>query len=131
MFSLQLLGNKQEAIGSYTDLIKRNLPDESSNAVAINNLIALKGPKDISDGLKKLDRLIEKNSGDQSFKLIPGLELKLSSKQKESIYTNRMLLLLHSNKIDQVIIYQYFSFHFFLFVWNLLNIWLTFFCYYD
>ncbi|KAD3068439.1 hypothetical protein E3N88_36319 [Mikania micrantha] len=97
----QLLGNKQEAIASYTNLIKRNLPDEPSNAVAINNLIALKGPKDITDGLKKLDRLIQKNSGDQSFQLVPSLELKLSPKQKESIYINRMLLLLHSNKIDQ------------------------------
>ncbi|XP_071706357.1 uncharacterized protein [Rutidosis leptorrhynchoides] len=97
----QLLGNKQDAVASYTALMKRNLPDESSNAVAVNNLIALKGPKDISDGLKKLDRLIEKNSGDQSFKLVPVLELKLTPKQKESIYINRMLLLLHSNKIDQ------------------------------
>ncbi|KAI3520463.1 hypothetical protein L1887_09899 [Cichorium endivia] len=97
----QLLGNKQEAIASYTDLIKRNLPDESSNAVAINNLIALKGTKDISDGLRKLDRIIQKNTKDQSFQLVPGLELKLSPKQKEAIYTNRMLLLLHSNKIDQ------------------------------
>ncbi|KAK9060729.1 hypothetical protein SSX86_021435 [Deinandra increscens subsp. villosa] len=97
----QLLGNRQEAIASYTDFIKRNLPDESSNAVAINNLIALKGPKDITDGLKKLDRLIQKNSGDKSFQLVSSLELKLSPKQKESIYINRMLLLLHSNKIDQ------------------------------
>lgn len=99
-----MLGNRQEAIASYTDLIKRNLPDEPSNAVAINNLIALKGPKDITDGLKKLDRLIQKNSADKSFQLVPGLELKLSPKQKESIYINRMLLLLHSNKIDQVVI---------------------------
>ena len=105
MVLLQLLGNKSEAMSSYTDLIKRNLTDdESSNAVAINNLIALKGPKDASDGLKKLDRIIQKNNGDQSFGLVPGLELKLSPKQKESIFINRMLLLLHSNKIDQVII---------------------------
>nr|XP_043638845.1 signal recognition particle subunit SRP72-like [Erigeron canadensis] len=97
----QLLGKKQEAIASYADFIKRNLTDKSSNAVAINNLIALKGPKDISDGLKKLDRLIEKNSVDRSFKLVPGLELKLVPKQKESIYINRMLLLLHSNKISE------------------------------
>lgn len=96
----QLLGNKQEAIVAYTDLIKRNLPDEPTNAVAINNVVALKGPKDISDGLRKLDRLITK-TGDQSFQLVPGLELKLSPKQKEAIYINRMLLLLHSNKIDQ------------------------------
>ncbi|KAL8191829.1 hypothetical protein R6Q57_028560 [Mikania cordata] len=115
----QLLGNKQEAVASYTNLIKRNLPDESSNAVAINNLIALKGPKDIADGLKKLDRLIQKNSGDQSFQLVPSLELKLSPKQKESIYINRMLLLLHSNKIDQVIIvYDFFMQYLFLEVYS-------------
>lgn len=106
------MGNKQEAIASYSDLIRRNLPDESSNAVAINNLIALKGPKDVSDGLRKLDRLIERNIADQSFQLVPGLELKLSPKQKESIFINRMLLLLHSNKIDQVIILKQKSFLF-------------------
>ncbi|KAK2979913.1 hypothetical protein RJ640_029576 [Escallonia rubra] len=97
----QLLGHTQEALKSYADFIKRNLPDESSVAVAINNLIALKGPKDISDGLRKLDRLIEKGNEQQSFQLARGLELKLSSKQREAIYINRVLLLLHSNKMDQ------------------------------
>ncbi|KAK3014303.1 hypothetical protein RJ639_008874 [Escallonia herrerae] len=97
----QLLGHTQEALKSYVDFIKRNLPDESSVAVAMNNLIALKGPKDISDGLRKLDRLIEKGYEQQSFQLARGLELKLSSKQREAIYINRVLLLLHSNKMDQ------------------------------
>lgn len=71
--------------------------------MAINNLIALKGPKDISDGLRKLDKLIEKGDGTQKFQLTRGLDIKLSPKQKESLYLNRMLLLLHSNKMDQVI----------------------------
>ena len=106
-----MLGNKPEAMSSYTDLIKQNLPDESSNAVAINNLIALNGPKDASDGIKKLDRIIQNINGDQSFGIVPGLELKLSPKQKESIFINRMLLLLHSNKIDQVIIIYFHLFH--------------------
>lgn len=97
----QLLGNTKEAVQSYIDTIKRNLADEPSLAVATNNLIALKGPKDISDSLRKLDRLIEKGSGNRSFQLAHGLDLKLSPKQKEAIYTNRMLLLLHSNKMDQ------------------------------
>ncbi|GKB08377.1 hydroquinone glucosyltransferase [Tanacetum coccineum] len=61
--------------------------------VEINNLIALKGFKDASDGFKNLDRIIQKNR-DQNFGLVPGLELKLSPKQKESIFINRMLLLL-------------------------------------
>lgn len=97
----QILGNTQEALESYTDIIKKNLDDELSLAVAINNLIALKGPKDISDGLRKLDKLVEKGDGTQKFQLTRGLDIKLSPKQKESVYLNRMLLLLHSNKMDQ------------------------------
>ncbi|KAL3516481.1 hypothetical protein ACH5RR_023383 [Cinchona calisaya] len=97
----QMLGNTREALESYTDIIKKNLADESSLAVAINNLIALKGPKDVSDGLRKLDRLIEKGDGTKSFQLAHGLDLKLSIKQREVVYINRMLLLIHSNKLDQ------------------------------
>ncbi|KAL0459240.1 UNVERIFIED_CONTAM: Signal recognition particle subunit SRP72 [Sesamum latifolium] len=97
----QLLGNIQEAFESYSSIIKKNLADESSLAVAISNLIALKGPKDVSDGLRKLDKLIEKGEGPLTFHLARGLDLKLSQKQREAIYVNRMLLLLHSNKLDQ------------------------------
>ncbi|KAA8521616.1 hypothetical protein F0562_012289 [Nyssa sinensis] len=97
----QLLGHTQAAIESYTDIIKRNLADESSLAVATNNLISLRGPKDVSDSLRKLDRLIEKGNGPQSFQLASGLDLKLSPKQREAIYINRVLLLLHSNRMDQ------------------------------
>lgn len=70
--------------------------------MAVNNLIAIKGPKDVSDGLRKLDKLIEKSDGPEKFQLARGLDLKLSQKQREAIYTNRVLLLLHSNKMDQV-----------------------------
>ncbi|KAL0435428.1 UNVERIFIED_CONTAM: Signal recognition particle subunit SRP72 [Sesamum radiatum] len=97
----QLLGNTQEAFELYSSIIKKNLADESSLAVAISNLIALKGPKDVSDGLRKLDKLIEKGEGPLTFHLARGLDLKLSQKQREAIYVNRMLLLLHSNKLDQ------------------------------
>lgn len=82
------------------DMIKRDMADESSIAVAINNLVSLKGPKDVSDSLKKLDRLKEKEA--QSFRLAHGLDLKLSAKEREAIYANRVLLLLHANRIDQV-----------------------------
>lgn len=97
------MGHTQEAVQSYTDIIKKNLADEPSVAVAINNLVALKGLRDISDSLRKLDRLTEKGSGPQNFQLARGLDLKLSAKQRETIYANRVLLLLHSNKMDQVI----------------------------
>ncbi|KAL2485997.1 SRP72 RNA-binding domain [Abeliophyllum distichum] len=97
----QILGNTQEAFESYTDVIKRNLADDSSLAVATNNLIALKGPKDVADGLRKLDKLIEKGEGPQTFQLARGLDVKLSRKQREAIFVNRLLLLIHSNKMDQ------------------------------
>ncbi|MBA0566818.1 hypothetical protein Golax_009070, partial [Gossypium laxum] len=95
----QLLGQTQEAAGAYTDIVNRNLADEPSLAVAVNNLIAVKGPKEISDSLRKLDRLKEKDS--QKFELARAIDLKLSPKQKETIYANRVLLLLHANKMDQ------------------------------
>ncbi|CAL0306389.1 unnamed protein product [Lupinus luteus] len=95
----QLLGRKQDANEAYTDIIKRDLADESSIAVAVNNLISLKGPKDVSDSLRTLDRLKEKET--QNFELACGLDLKLLAKQKEAIYSNRVLLLLHANKLDQ------------------------------
>lgn len=95
----QLLGRKQDAIEAYVDMIKRDMADESSIAVAVNNLVSLKGPKDVSDSLKKLDRLKEKEI--QSFRLAHGLDLKLSAKEREAIYANRVLLLLHANRIDQ------------------------------
>ena len=98
----QLLGNTPEAMEAYTGIINRNLAEESSLAVAINNLVVLKGPKYISDSLRKLDRLMEKGNGAQRFQLSNGLESKLSPKQRETIYANCVLLLLHSNKMDQV-----------------------------
>ncbi|XP_074312365.1 uncharacterized protein LOC141647897 [Silene latifolia] len=96
----QLLGDTQAAMGVYLDMIKRNYADISTLAVATNNLIGLRGPKDVSDSLKKIDRLLEK--GDEGrFQLTSELEWKLSVKQKEAVYVNRALLLLHANRIDQ------------------------------
>ena len=106
---LQLLGHTQEAIESYTGTINRNLADASSLAVATNNLIALRGTKDASDSLRKLDRLIEKTGGARQFQLTNGLDFKLSQRQKEALYSNRLLLLLQANKLDQVS--RHFSVH--------------------
>lgn len=100
-FIHQLLGRSHEAIEAYTDIIKRDVSDESSLAVAVNNLIALKGSKDVSDSMRKFDRLKERDL--QNFHLARGLDLKLSPKQREAIYANRVLLLLHANKLDQVL----------------------------
>ncbi|KFK41175.1 hypothetical protein AALP_AA2G095200 [Arabis alpina] len=95
----QVLGQLQESTSFYVDFIERKVDDESSLAVAVNNLIALKGSRNVSDGLKKLDKLKEKDS--QNFQLTQALDMKLSQKNKEAIYANRLLLLLHGNKMDQ------------------------------
>ncbi|KAJ6809067.1 signal recognition particle subunit SRP72-like [Iris pallida] len=97
----QLLGHTQEAIESYTSIINRNLADASSHAVATNNLISLRGTKDASDSLRKLDQLIEKPVGARQFQFANGLDFKLSQRQKEALFSNRLLLLLQTNKIDQ------------------------------
>ena len=117
IFLLQLLGHTQEAIESYTGMINRNLADASSLAVATNNLIALRGTKDTSDSLRKLDRLMEKTGGARQFQLANGLNFKLSQRQKEAIYSNHLLLLLQANKLDQV---RNFSStrHFFVYLFN-------------
>ncbi|KAF5746502.1 putative Signal recognition particle subunit srp72 [Tripterygium wilfordii] len=94
----QLLGRTQDALEAYTGVIDRNLADESSLAVAVNNLVALKGSKDVSDSLRKLDRLKEKDA--QNFQLSGSLD-KLSSNQRLTIYANRVLLLLHANRMEQ------------------------------
>lgn len=78
------------------------MADASSIAVAMNNLIALKGAKEVSDGLKKLDQLVKKDDTKRHFQLANGLEFKLFARQKEAIYSNRVLLLLQANKLDQV-----------------------------
>ncbi|XP_020577004.1 signal recognition particle subunit SRP72-like [Phalaenopsis equestris] len=97
----QLLGKKDAAVKAYIDIINRNLADASSLAIATNNLISLRGTKDASDSLRKLDRLIEKDQNSKLFKLASGLDFKLSQRQKESLYSNRLLLLLQTNKMDQ------------------------------
>ncbi|KAG6490491.1 signal recognition particle subunit SRP72-like [Zingiber officinale] len=100
-YAHQLQGRTQEAIEAYTAILNRNPSDYPSLAVATNNLVSLRGTKDVSDSLRRLDRLIEKGSGGKQFQLANGLDFKLSSRQKESLYSNRLLLLLQANKMDQ------------------------------
>ncbi|CAI0425734.1 unnamed protein product [Linum tenue] len=95
----QLLGRSDEAIEAYTEMISPNLADDlSSLAVAVNNLVAQRGPKEVSDSLKKLELL--KEQGGVDYRLARALD-KLSPTQRETIYANRVLLLLHANKMDQ------------------------------
>lgn len=50
--------------------------------------------------LSRFDRLIEKDAAGKP-RFADALALKLSPRQKEALFFNRFLLLLHSNKLDQ------------------------------
>ncbi|CAO2182091.1 unnamed protein product [Urochloa humidicola] len=102
----QLQGQSQEAMQTYVNMINTKSPkspiaDSSSLAVATANLISLRGTKDTADSLKKLDQLIKKSTAPNQLQLIESLDFKLSPRQKEALYSARVLLLLHTNKIDQ------------------------------
>ncbi|XP_062228033.1 uncharacterized protein LOC133926231 [Phragmites australis] len=97
----QLQGQSQEAMQTYVNMINRKTADSSSLAVAITNLISLKGTKDAADSLRKLDRLFEKSTAPNQLQLIESLDFKLSPRQKEALYSACVLLLLHANKTDQ------------------------------
>jgi hypothetical protein len=101
-YIFQLQGQTQEAMGTYVHMTKEKSADPSSRAVASTNLISLKGTKDAADNLRKLDRLIEKSTAPNQLQLVESLDFKLSPRQKESLYSARVLLLLHENKTDQV-----------------------------
>ncbi|CAA6664168.1 unnamed protein product [Spirodela intermedia] len=96
----QLQGHPEEALQVYSDIVNK-VADASSIAVATNNLIALKGTKEVSDSLRKLDQLVKKDDTKRHFQLANGLEFKLFARQKEAIYSNRVLLLLQASKLDQ------------------------------
>ncbi|XP_051227513.1 uncharacterized protein [Lolium perenne] len=97
----QLQGQTQEAMETYVNMTNKKSGDPSSLAVATTNLISLKGTKDAADSLRKLDRLVEKSTAPNQLQLIESLEFKLPPRKKEALYSARVLLLLHANKIDQ------------------------------
>jgi signal recognition particle subunit SRP72 len=98
----QLQGQSQEAMQTYINVINRKSDDSSPLAVATTNLISLKGTKDIASCLEKLDRLIGKSNAPNQLQLVESLDFKLFPRQKEALYSAPVLLLLHTNQIDQV-----------------------------
>lgn len=96
-------GRVEEATESYNAILKRKPADAPSLSVATNNLVALKGVRDLFDGLKKTEKFLEKKGAGQKIQFAENLEHRLSARQKECMSFNRCLLLLHSNKLDQVL----------------------------
>jgi signal recognition particle subunit SRP72 len=97
----QMQGRFDEALESYNAILKKKPADAPSLAVATNNLIAVKGARDLFDALKKTEKLLEKKDAGQKLQFAENLENRLSMRQKEALSFNRCLLLLHSNKLDQ------------------------------
>ncbi|MCO5562108.1 hypothetical protein L7F22_015734 [Adiantum nelumboides] len=92
-----------EALEAYNKLLKQKLGDAPSMAVACNNVVVLRGSKELADSIRKLDNLFEKKtSPEQGLDFVDTLEHKLSARQKEAIAFNRLLVLLLGNKLDQV-----------------------------
>ncbi|KAI5057233.1 hypothetical protein GOP47_0027248 [Adiantum capillus-veneris] len=102
-FVQQAQDRSVEALEAYNKLLKQKLGDAPSMAVACNNVVVLRGNKELADSIRKLDNLFEKKtSPEQGLLFVDTLEHKLSTRQKEAISFNRLLVLLLGNKLDQV-----------------------------
>jgi hypothetical protein len=60
-----MMGHTQESVDEYSKVIRRNLADALSLAVATNNLIALRNGKEVADSLRKLDKLTLKGNSEK------------------------------------------------------------------
>eukprot|EP00898_Chlorokybus_atmophyticus_P005459 jgi/Chlat1/5914/Chrsp4S06247 len=98
-YIVQAAGRSAEAIDGYTAFLKKKLDDPVATAIATNNLVALRGDRDLFDALKRTEKLLDKSS--PGFRLIDALENRLSAEQKGAIGVNRALLLLFSHKLEQ------------------------------
>ncbi|KAH6558976.1 hypothetical protein KP509_1Z034700 [Ceratopteris richardii] len=102
-FVRQAQGRTAEALDAYNKFLKLKLGDAPSIAVACNNVVVLRGNRELADSIRKFENLFEKNNTpEQGLLFMETLEHKLSSRQKEAIAFNRLLLLLLGNKLDQV-----------------------------
>eukprot|EP00850_Spirogloea_muscicola_P023788 SM000388S14668 [mRNA] locus=s388:42467:48655:- [translate_table: standard] len=99
-YVLHAQGRVQEAANGYSAVLKRHPADAPSVAIATSNLVALRGSKDLFDGLKRVDKLVERRPEGEVV-LAAGLVGKLTAQQTSAILVNRFLLLLHSGKYDQ------------------------------
>ncbi len=113
-----LQGRKKEAVEAYTRILKLKPTDAVSAAVAANNLVAERGAHELFDGLKRLDKMLERGGAGSrcvrvlqqrtravadaarpcSTRFVDALETRLSKEQREALSFNRATLLLHSNK---------------------------------
>mmetsp|Transcript_13495 Transcript_13495/g.18500 ORF Transcript_13495/g.18500 Transcript_13495/m.18500 type:complete len:680 (-) Transcript_13495:341-2380(-) len=95
----QQAGKLAEAAELYNSALRldQNV-DLTSRAVATNNLVAARGPTDLFDAQKRLDRLM-KDPQPTCVSFTPTLDTRLTANQKQTLLFTRLLVLLHSNKL--------------------------------
>lgn len=93
------MGKAEDAAATYARLVKAKYSDAPSMAVVVNNSIAGRGASEMLDALKRLDKLLDKGSGQaNSTKFQGSLDFQLSAQQKRAILLNRATLLLLTHK---------------------------------
>ncbi|EME26097.1 Signal recognition particle subunit SRP72 [Galdieria sulphuraria] len=92
-FVYQLSGREAKAEELLHDIVTKKGNDWNSYSVAVCNLVALRGYREVHDSLKRLKSIITKKSF-----------VKLTHKQQVAILLNRILLLLHLRKFDACIL---------------------------
>ncbi|XP_035227394.1 signal recognition particle subunit SRP72-like [Stegodyphus dumicola] len=89
-YVLQLLNKNDKALKIYNQVLKNKPSDAAVAAVASNNIVTINKDQNVFDSKKKIKTATADN-----------LESKLTSKQRQMIAMNNILLLLHTNQIDQ------------------------------
>lgn len=84
----QLQGKTEEPKDIYNSIIKKKSTDQVAQAIAGNNLIALRGDTDLFDSAKRM-----------RFATSDKVMAKLNSAQRKSVNLNNALLLMYMNKV--------------------------------
>lgn len=98
-----MLNREEEAMASYQDLLTKHQAEDNILAVVQNNLLAIQSgtqshPKRFAaEALKKFEGFMDHEHPGQ---LVPAVESRLSSQQKQALHVNHALLLLPSGKVE-------------------------------
>ena len=98
-----MLNREEEATASYQDLLTKHQAEDNILAVVQNNLLAIHSstqshPKRFAaEALKKFESFMDHEHPGQ---LVPAVESRLSSQQRQALHVNHALLLLLSGKVE-------------------------------
>lgn len=98
-----MLNREEEAMASYQGLLTKHQAEENILAVVQNNLLAIQSgtqshPKRFAaEALKKFEGFMDHDHPGQ---LMPAVESRLSSQQRQALHVNHALLLLLSGRVE-------------------------------